>query len=133
MKDEKNVYLKASFTIEMSVIAPVMLIIMLFSVMTVFYEHDKAVISAAAYETATVGSNKMREKELIEPSDLQNLFKERVGKKCILFARPSLNVSITDREIIAQGSAVYKRMKVSVIQKAVITKPEEYIRKKRRW
>ncbi|MCQ2507538.1 MAG: pilus assembly protein [Dorea sp.] len=125
--------LKASFTVEMSVIAPVIMMVMMMTILTVFYEHDKNIISAAAYETAVVGSGKCRTNKEIDCAQLQSLCRERIGKKCILSGSTSIQVSVTNREVSVQGSFGHKRMRISVMQKAVITKPESYIRKKKRW
>ncbi len=129
----KKYQLKASFSVEMSVIAPMIIIIMMMSIMTVFYQHDKNILSAAAYETAVVGSIKNRNHKEIDPNELQELFLERVGRKCIVLRKPSVHISVTDREVSVQGSSGHRRMTANIAQKAVITKPEDYIRKKKRW
>ena len=86
--------LNGSMTVEMSVIAPVILSILMLSILAGFYYHDKNILYGAAYETAVVGSTKMREKEQPDTSELVTLCKERIGRKCIFFG----NVHVESRK-----------------------------------
>ncbi len=126
-------HVQAGFTVEMSVIAPMFMFIVLLAVFAVFYEHDKNVVSSAAYETAVAGSNMIRKKEPVSEETLNALFRERAGRKCILVRSPELTVGISKHEVTATGSASFKYMRFTVTRKSPVTEPEEYIRKKRRW
>lgn len=74
----------ASFTVEMSVLMPMILFLIMGCILAAFYYHDKSILSGAAYETAVVGSTKMREKNGIKEEELEALLKERIRGKCIL-------------------------------------------------
>ena len=113
---DKKHALNGSFTVEMSLLMPMILFLVMGCVLACFYYHDKNIIAGAAYETAVVGSTKAREKDGIQEAELKALFQERVGKKCILFP------------------AVAKRRKMSlaVESRAAVTEPERYIRDIRR-
>ena len=114
---DKKHALNGSFTVEMSLLMPMILFLVMGCVLACFYYHDKNIIAGAAYETAVVGSTKAREKDGIQEAELKALFQERVGKKYILFP-----------------GAVAKRRKMSlaVESRAAVTEPERYIRDIRR-
>ena len=101
-------------------------------ILTVFYYHDKNILSGAAYETAVVGSTLAREKDGVEENKLEDLCRERINGKCILFGISKVNVIMEDKWIEVSVGARRKKMKVHVIQKAVLTQPEKYIRKVRK-
>ena len=122
---DKKHALNGSFTVEMSLLMPMILFLVMGCVLACFYYHDKNIIAGAAYETAVVGSTKAREKDGIQEAELKALFQERVGKKCILFPGAVAVCSV---------SAVAKRRKMSlaVESRAAVTEPERYIRDIRR-
>ena len=101
-------------------------------VLACFYYHDKNIIAGAAYETAVTGSTKVREKDGISESELNALFKERVGRKCILFSRIRVQSSVGKDEIKVQAAARRKKIAISVESRAAVTEPEKYIRDIRR-
>lgn len=123
---------KGSMTIEMSFIMPMVLLILMQCILTAFYYHDKNIISGAAYETAVAGSVKAREKDGIKEGELNELFQERIGRKCILFPGAKVQSAVSDTEIIVTAQAAAKGMKLSVVKKSRITEPEKYIRDMRR-
>lgn len=131
-KHRKGRRLKGSMTVEMSFLLPIILLLIMSSILATFYFHDKNILSGAAYETAVVGSTKMREREQISPGELEVLFRERVGRKCILFAGSSVKVQIGKQEICVEATAHKGRFGISVIKKAAVTQPEDDIRDKRR-
>ena len=92
MKERKQRWLKGSFTVEMAFLMPMILFLIMGCIRISFYYHDKNIIAGAAYETAVTGSTKVREKDGISESELNALFKERVGRKCILFSRISSTI-----------------------------------------
>lgn len=119
-------------TVEMSFIIPMILFLIMGCILSVFYYHDKNILSGAAYETVVVGSTKAREKDGIEEGELEMLFAQRVNNKCILFSYPHAVVTIEEDEIEIVVSASRKWMRVSVMKRAAITEPERYIRNIRR-
>lgn len=124
--------LKGSFTVEMSLIMPFLLFLIMGCILVVFYYHDKNILSGAAYETAVVGSTLAREKDGVEESRLEELCRERINGKCILLGSSKVDITIEDKMIEVSVSARRRKMKVHVIQKAVLTQPEKYIRKVRK-
>ena len=101
--------------------------------MFIFYFHDKNILSGAAYETATTGSIKAREKDGVEPGELEALFAQRTGGKCILFAGAGAEVSVTEEEVAVNVTASGGGMRLSLCRKAAVTEPEKKIRNIRRF
>lgn len=130
MRKEKG--LNGSMTVEMSFLMPLVFLLIMSVIMAVFYFHDKNILSGAAYETAAVGSLKMREKDGISEEELQRLFLERAEGKCILFSRFRVLVSVEEKEIEVLVSARKGRFGVSLQKKASVTQPETFIRNMRR-
>lgn len=124
--------LKGSMTVEMSFLMPIILLLLMSSILAAFYFHDKNILAGAAYETAIVGSTKMREKDEVTEGELKTLFRERVGRKCILFAGIRASIRIEKAEICIKASARKGRFGVSVVKKAAVTEPENHIRDIRR-
>lgn len=120
---------KASLTVEMSFIMPLILSVLLTCVLSLFYYHDKNIISGAAYETAVVGSTKARIKK---DDELHRLFSERVQGKCILFASAKADIQVTETEVRVVAAATKGGMRLLVEKRARITDPEKYIRDIRR-
>ncbi len=124
----KKYVVQGSMTVEMSFLMPVVLFLMMECILAVFYFHDKNILSGAAYETAVVGSTKMREKEGIKEGELKTLFYQRMNHKCILFVHPHVSVKADHDEIQVVVSDSRKYMKVSVMKRAAVTEPEKKIR-----
>lgn len=124
--------LKASMTVEASLLMPIILLLIMSSIFGVFYYHDKNVLAGAAYETAVVGSTKMREAEPPEAEELKAFFAERASGKCILFSGYSTAVVIRDEEIEINVTASKGKLSLSVVKRAAVTEPEKHIRNIRR-
>ncbi len=124
--------LKGSMTVEMSFLMPIILLLLMNSILAAFYFHDKNILAGAAYETAVIGSTKIRKKDKVTAGELETLFQERVDRKCILFAGSSVTVSIEKAEICIKASARKGRFGLSVVKKAAVTEPENHIRDIRR-
>ena len=110
----------------MSYIIPLFLGLFVLIVHAVFYYHDKAVLNAAAAETAVLGAQTVR-REGTE-YDLEGFFRERSDGKLIWMIGTSVSVSETDREITVEASVHRSIMSLSVCQKARIACPEEKLR-----
>lgn len=124
--DAGHVRLKGSAVVEMSYIIPLFLGLFVLIVHVVFYYHDKAVLNAAAAETAVLGAQTVR-REGTE-YDLEGFFRERSDGKLIWMTGTSVSVSETDREITVEASVHRSIMSLSVCQKARIACPEEKLR-----
>lgn len=118
------------YTVEMSYLMPVILLVIMSSIFGIFYFHDKNIISGAAYETAAAGSIKAREET--DEGELENLFMERVKNKCIFFGEISVSASVEEDEVVIHAAGRRKGMTVSVLKRMPVTEPEKKIRDIRR-
>ena len=127
----KERQLKASMTIEMSILVPLTLFIIMGLILSVFYFYDKNVLNGVAYETVVTGSLEMREEEISE-DELINLCRERMGGKCIFLTNQQIEVTISEGEVSVDIRAWKSGFAVSVHKRAAITTPEKRIRDVRR-
>ena len=125
--------LNASFTVEMSVIAPLALFLIMGCILVIFYYHDRNILSAAAYETAVVGGTKAREKEGADAGELETLFRDRVRGKCILLAQARAGVTVSEEAVRVDVTASGAGMWMSLSRQAAVTDPEKEIRRIRRY
>ena len=111
---DKKHALNGSFTVEMSLLMPMILFLVMGCVLACFYYHDKNIIAGAAYETAVVGSTKAREKDGIQEA----------GAVAVC--------SVSKEEIRVSAVAKRRKMSLAVESRAAVTEPERYIRDIRR-
>ena len=123
---------KGSITIEMTCILPLFALVFVFGVWGSFYYHDKSILSSCAYETAVMGSTKVREKETITEGLLKEAFQERIRGKCILFSSVDAMAQIDEEAVVVKAQGQRKNMKTAVVHTAAVTEPESYIRKMRK-
>ncbi len=116
------------YTVEMSFLMPMILLLIMSSILGVFYYHDKNIIAGAAYETAVVGAVKARERDGVDTRELEKLFEERVGDKCILFDGAQVTASAGDDEIEILARGERRGMSISVLKRMPVTDPERKIR-----
>ena len=130
------------YTVEMSLLMPIIMLLIMSSIYAFFYYHDKNIIAGAAYETAVVGSNKAREKpdsqtrsgdrsgdrSGTDVAELETLFQSRVNGKCILLSTIQGQVTVEEDEVCVRAQGTWRKMKVSVEKRAAITEPEKKLR-----
>lgn len=124
---EERKWVNGSTVVEMAYLIPAFFLLFVLVIHTVFYCHDKVILSGAACETAAVTAQEARRKG-DRRFDAEAFFRERIGDKLILLTVS--DVSITDGESVVsvEVSAYRSVMKLAIQQKAVKPKPEEVIR-----
>lgn len=125
----KNKKVRGSTVIEMAYIMPIFLGMFLLIMNAVFYYHDKAVINGAAGETAILGVQAERRKNI--QYDPEKFFMERIKGKLICMTDTDVDILKENDGITVTASAQKAFMKIEVSQKALIVKPEEKIRRMR--
>ena len=123
---------KGSATVELAYMMPIIFLAFITTIYIIFYFHDKNILIGAAYETAVVGTQKVRWDEEDVKGELEKLFQERVRGKFIFFSRASVEIEISKEMISVKARASRKRMRMSTRQTAAVTEPEQYIRKLRK-
>lgn len=115
--------LKGSFTIEASVIVPVILTVFAFILTMLFYYHDKNAVAAINHETLVMGCGR----EEITPSELEQYLQMRIRGKLLLFGSIDVVAKTDDDEITIECSAKKKGMSMCVKMSMRRTEPEQYI------
>ena len=90
-------YVKGSTVVEMSYLIPFCLILFFLLITIIFYFHDKAILNAAAAETAVTGVEMDRKK--IEDADLDAFFRERTSGKLIFLENITTRVNLSGKKI----------------------------------
>lgn len=119
--------IKGSFTIEASVIVPLILFIFSALVNILFYYHDKNILMSTAYETAALGS---ADEELSE-IELEYYFFDRMEGRMLIFDRVECVVTHSEKEVKVWCDGSKKNMRVIFDYKMPKTNPESYIRKRK--
>lgn len=120
--------MKGSLVIEMIYIMGVFFLMFVCVVQAAFYFHDKCILKGAAYETAVLGTQKQRLPDGVDMGELEEHFRQRTRGKLILFAGADAAVTETAAFVEVSVTAVRRKQKISIEEKAFITNPEKKIR-----
>ena len=123
-ESESMGYVSGSTVVEMSYIMPLILLMFVLIIHTVFYFYDRAVLNGAAAETAV----ELERRHGAEEENLKEFFEERTSGKLILMTDPSVAITRTDNKIQVTAMVQKGRFELEVRQRAVIVNPEEKIR-----
>lgn len=119
---------RGSFTVEASVIIPIVFMAVVILMYILFYYHDKNIVAGAAYETAVVGVGRQGGDE----NDLERYFQSRIRGKLILFPYVEHEIQIKKEEITIRCTARKKHLKITVKMSAKRTEPEKFIRNRKK-
>ena len=119
---------KGSATIEMAYIAPMALFIIMSIITIVFYFFDKNIIIGGALETATIGAQLERQEVVELQLELEDVFRERVENKLIMFRNVEVSVEQSSKRVTVIVRSSKGPKVISVEQSAEILKPERRIR-----
>lgn len=133
MKRVNKKYVNGSATIEMSIIIPLILAIFMLIVFTIFFFHDKNIITASLMEVCVVGANKYHEDEEFGRLEIEEAIRERIGRKCILLQYNIDSVEISKEKMEIEVIAQKGRFKTRIWQSMSLTKPEKEIREEKKW
>lgn len=117
-------------TVEMSYLIPIILVLFLTVIYTTFYYHDKNILIGAAGETAAVGAQMERKPDEKGQTDLAGFYQERIQGKLILFSGAEASVSTEKKWVEVSTYADWGKMRLHVVQRAALQKPEAAIRRK---
>lgn len=128
---EKRQDLRGVLTVELAYIFMIIFSIFVLVIHTVFYYHDKNILSGAASETAVLWAQLERNPAEEGKKAPEEFFQERILGKLIFFPGASVTVNKSDEQVEVIAYAQNRAMSVEVCGKSVIVDPEEKIRKKR--
>lgn len=123
---------KASVTVEMSYIIPIILLVIVILIRVSFYFHDKIVLSGLVGETLVTGTQYVREQGR-ERVDLEMFFKNRMRNKLLILHVDEVDVLEKNKNIRLKVNAKKHKMQLHLEQNTNIIRPEEILRKKRKW
>lgn len=129
--DRMPATLNGVITIEMSYVLPIILFVFVFVVHTISYYHDKNILIGAAGETVILGSQFERKPDESGQIDLAGFYQERIRGKLIWFSGAQADISVSEKRVEINVSAVRGSMKIQITQSAAVVKPEKKIRQKR--
>lgn len=118
-----------STVVEMAYLMPVVLLTWMLIIFALFYYHDKNILAGAAYETAVVGSELLREEKNVPEEKLEQYLQDRIRGKMLFFEGANVEANIGESEIIMRVHASTKGLEVSTEKRAAVTEPEKKIRK----
>ena len=121
MKKKK---LQGSFTIEATVIVPLILFVFSVLLFILFYYHDKNILLSTAHETVAIGSSR----QALQEAELENYFASRIKGKLLLFTWARSEVTVEEKEVQITCKARKNIMSLEVTCKAAKTEPEDKIR-----
>ena len=130
LRKEKTGF-KASLTVEMSIILPMVIFIIFLLIHTAFYYHDKAVITGAVSETVNKCVEAVRDnnENKINP---EMLLRKRVNGRLIMLEVKDLNIDMSDKRIVAELKAAKWKFRTKIHMEAAVTYPEEKLRSKQK-
>lgn len=119
---------KGVVTVEMSFIVPLVMAVIVATIYVTFYMHDKCILNGIAYETAMLGTQKMRTPKGVQEQELKTYMQEKIGQKLILLTTTEMKISIEEEQVQVSIKAQKGKMSVHIKQQATNVRPEMYIR-----
>ena len=126
-KTKCRCYLSGVTVVEMSYIIPLCILLFVTIIYTVFYYHDKIVMIGALAETAAVGAE--HERRVTEwEYEGEDFLRTRLDGKLILMTEYEVSYETEGNMIVVQVQAERGYMKLKLCQKAIVARPEDYVR-----
>lgn len=129
---DKEKGLRGSLTVEMSYVLPMIIMLIFLLINTVFYYHDKAVLSGAVAETVEMGIENTRSSSKNDGVDLETYLKKRVGRKLIFLRPVSYSIKKADTRISVKVDAAKGPFMTSVYLEGRVPYPEKELREKKK-
>lgn len=107
--------MQGSFTIEASVIVPLIVVVFAVIMQMLFYYHDKNILIATASECVVIGSDK-------------DLFLQMIDGKLLLLTDVTVEIERSEDQISLLCRASHGKMALQVERHMIQTEPERYIR-----
>ena len=118
--------LKGSFTIEATMIIPMILLIVCTAITILFYWHDRIVLKGIVYETTVVAS----ERGSLGDQELKDNAEKFIRGKLLWFPGAIVTVEKTNETVTVTARASHRGLVAEAEGKMPITCPEKTIRRK---
>lgn len=122
---------KGSSIVEMVYVMPLVLLVWMLVIFTLFYYHDKNILTGAAYEAAVAGSELWMDSVDIKKQKTEVYFQERIQKKLLFFYRANADIEVNEQGIRVKAEASQRGMHIAIEEYAAITTPEKNIRREK--
>lgn len=116
---------KGSFTIEATMIIPILLFLIATMITILFYWHDRTVLKGLVYETAAIGAERGA-----DAGELEAYATELLVGKLLWFSTATVTVKKEENQVFVKVEASRQRMKARAQLTMPITTPEKTIRRK---
>lgn len=117
---------KGSFTIEATMLIPIILFVVATAITILFYWHDRNVLKGIAYETAVVAA----ERGAASEEELKSNTERFIRGKLVWFPGAVVTVEKTQETVTVTARASHRGMVAEAESQMPITCPEKTIRRK---
>ncbi len=119
---------KASTTIELACMMPVILLAFTSIIYLAFYFHDKSILYSVLMEGAIIQKQQLHAQDPIEEADLEKYIQNQLSNKLLFFELSSLDIVVTSNKINLEAIIEKHKLRVKEKNQMVLKKPEEGIR-----
>lgn len=120
--------IKGNFTIEATVIVPLLLFVCAVLIQLLFYYHDRTILTSVSHETLAYACARNG----MDEGELEEHFQARVKGKLMMFSDVKQEVVLDGEKVTVTCEAGKRPMKVKIQCATRKTAPEMYIRKVRK-
>ena len=123
--------IKGSSVFEMTLMMPMVLLAWAVILFSLFYFYDKNILSAAAYETAVVGSEMYREEGKIDKDRLQTYYQERIRGKLLFFSDVDCGIEADNKNLAVKITTESRSLKIELERRSSLEIPEKSVRRQK--
>lgn len=124
----RNKRIKASTTVELSYIMPVIFFVFLVVIYIGFYFHDKNVINGLIYEASIIGTSNYRNEGEVNLEEIELFLIERAAIRLLFFPEPDIEVSVAGSNLSICAESKNGVMSMEVVKTYPLLEIESKIR-----
>ena len=124
--------MKASATIEVTYIMPVILLVFMVAVHSGFYYHDKNILQGTIYEATIIGAQQYRLEDSVDSESVRLFVEEKCKGKLLFFNLASLTIKEEKNEVRIEATMKKRGMSIKIQKSMPLLKQENHIRDLRR-
>ncbi len=119
---------KASTTIELAYMMPIVLLAFTSIIYLAFYFHDKSILYSTLMEGTIIQKQQLHVQEPIKEADLEKHIKYQLSNKLLFFKLSSLNIVVTSEQINIEAIIEKHNLKIKEKNQRLLKRPEDNIR-----